>query len=75
MRTNIIIKEITAGKHNSSIRITVPQTIVDLMNIKEKDKLYWILTMKGEDIILELLTNKKKVEEYKEIVCNKTNEI
>lgn len=58
---NQIIKPVIVGVQNTSLRITVPHLLAELLNIKEKDEIYWKITISDSNIKVELITDKNKV--------------
>lgn len=57
---NKIIKPVIVGVQNTSLRITVPQLLAEILNIKEKDEIYWKITI-SDPIKVELITDKDSV--------------
>lgn len=56
-----IIKPVIVGVQNTSLRITVPHMLAELLNIKEKDEIYWKISISDNNIHVELITDKNKV--------------
>ena len=61
LKKNQIIKPVIVGVQNTSLRITVPHMLAELLNIKEKDEIYWKISISDNNIHVELITDKNKV--------------
>ncbi len=61
LKDNQIIKPVIVGVQNTSLRITVPHMLAELLNIKEKDEIYWKISISDNNIHVELITDKNKV--------------
>ena len=61
LKNNQIIKPVIVGVQNTSLRITVPHMLAELLNIKEKDEIYWKISISDNNIHVELITDKNKV--------------
>lgn len=61
LKKNQIIKPVIVGVQNTSLRITVPHMLAELLNIKVKDEIYWKISISDNNIHVELITDKNKV--------------
>ena len=61
LKNNQIIKPVIVGVQNTSLRITVPHMLAELLNIKVKDEIYWKISISDDNIHVELITDKNKV--------------
>ncbi len=61
LKNNQIIKPVIVGVQNTSLRITVPHMLAELLNIKVKDEIYWKISISDNNIHVELITDKNKV--------------
>lgn len=61
LKNNQIIKPVIVGVQNTSLRITVPHILAELLNIKVKDEIYWKISISDNNIHVELITDKNKV--------------
>ncbi len=61
LKNKQIIKPVIVGVQNTSLRITVPHMLAELLNIKEKDEIYWKISISDDNIHVELITDKNKV--------------
>ncbi|MGI6564859.1 hypothetical protein [Methanosphaera sp.] len=49
-----IMKILPTGKNNNSIRITIPEVIKDLWDLKPKDEVEFLITIENNKVKVEL---------------------